>query len=86
MSNDCPIYGHAREWTPLDAWRLALAFRSGVRALAMSESHVRNVINSAAIFWSIRLQLWGSEVQILPGAPAKSNTYAARGLSLSPLG
>ena len=71
MSNGCPIYGRAREWTPLDAplacpalrlswsvhhrsqtrWHLvdlALAFRSGVRALAMSESHVRKVINSAA--------------------------------------
>ena len=62
VSNGCPIYGRAREWTPLDArlacpalrlswsvhhrsqtrWHLvdlALAFRSGVRALAMSESH-----------------------------------------------
>ena len=32
-------------WHSVD---LALAFRSGVRALAMSESHVRKVIDSAA--------------------------------------
>jgi hypothetical protein len=72
VSNECPIYARAREWTPLDArlvcwtlvssactaaelvsptsfdhrsqtrWHsvdLALAFRSGVGALAMNESH-----------------------------------------------
>src|SRR4051794_10815600 len=49
---------------------LALAFQSGVRALAMSKSHVRKVIDSAAVLWSIRLRIWGSEVRILPGAPA----------------
>jgi hypothetical protein len=92
VSNGCPIYGRAREWTPLDArlacpalrlswsvhhrsqtrWHsvdLALAFRSGVRALAMSESHVRKVIDSAAVLWSIRLRIWGSGVRISPGAP-----------------
>ena len=58
---------------------LALAFRSGVRALAMSESHVRKVIDSAAVLCSIRLRIWGSEVRILPGAPdyfVKSIFYA----------
>jgi hypothetical protein len=53
---------------------LALAFRSGVRVLAMSESHVRKVIDPAAILWSIRLRIWGSEVRILPGAPANTGT------------
>ena len=48
---------------------LALAVRSGVRALAMSENHVRKVIDSAAVLWSIGLRIWGSEVRILPGAP-----------------
>ena len=50
---------------------LALAFRSGVRALAMSESHVRKVIDSAAVLWSIRLRIWGSEVRS-SGRPAKA--------------
>ena len=81
VSNDCPIYGRAREWTQLDA-RLASPGRlvaRGVRALAMSESHVRKVIDSEAVLWSIRLRIWGSEVRILPGAPdyfVKSISYA----------
>ena len=29
---------------------------------------------AVGIFLSIRLQIWGPEVRILPGAPAKSNT------------
>jgi hypothetical protein len=53
---------------------LALAFRSGVRALAMSESHVRKVIDSAAVLWSIRLRIWGSGVRISSGAPINPGT------------
>src|SRR4029077_15644885 len=39
---------HHRSQTRWHSVDLALAFRSGVRALAMSESHVRKVIDSAA--------------------------------------
>jgi hypothetical protein len=35
----------------------------------MSESHVRKVIDSAAVLWSIRLRIWGSGVRISSGAP-----------------
>jgi hypothetical protein len=39
---------HHRSQTRWHSVDLALAFRSGVRAQAMSESHVRKVIDSAA--------------------------------------
>jgi hypothetical protein len=55
-------------WHSVD---LALAFRSGVRALAMmSESHVRKVIDPAAILWFIH--------RSLGAAPSDSGVPRAR--------
>jgi hypothetical protein len=52
-------------WHSVD---LVLAFRSSVRALAMSESHgVGDQLRG--VLWSIRLRIWGSGVRISSGAP-----------------
>src|SRR5262245_5095170 len=58
-------------WHSVD---LALAFRSGVRALAMSESHgVGDRLR--AVLWSIRLRIWGPGFESLPSAPINSRVY-----------
>src|SRR5215510_12478605 len=54
-------------WHSVD---LALAFRSGVRALAMSESHGVGDRLRGVLWSTSRLQIWGSGVRISSGKTA----------------